>query len=138
MVTPGRQFESSLTPMLSVRDAATAIAWYARAFGAEETLRLSNGERVTHCELRIGAAVFMVADEFPEIGVLGPESIGGSPVMFLLLVPEVDAAFARAVEAGAMVVRPVEGDMLRNGKLLDPFGHRWMLMTHSEQGPELA
>jgi PhnB protein len=132
------EFENSITAMLSVRDAAGAIAWYGRAFGAEETMRLTAGDKVTLCEMRIGAAVFMLADEFPEIGVLGPESIGGSPVMLLLLVADVDAVFARAVAAGAAVGRAVEGDALRNGKLLDPYGHRWMVMTRSEQGPYLA
>lgn len=131
-------FENSISPMLSVRDAADAIAWYGRAFGAEEAMRLSDGTRVTHCELRIGTAVFMLADEFPEIGVLGPQSIGGSPVMLLLLVADVNAVFARAVAAGATITRHVEGDTLRNGKLTDPYGHHWMIMTRSESGPELA
>jgi PhnB protein len=132
------EFENSITPMLCVRDAAAAIAWYSRAFGAQEVLRLTDGLRVTHCEMRIGAANFMLADEFPEIGVLSPESCGGSPVMLLLEAENVDAVFAQAVEAGATVDRHVAGDTLRNGKLVDPYGHRWMIMTRSEAGPELA
>jgi PhnB protein len=136
---PEPDFENSITPMLSVRDAANAIEWYKRAFDAEEILRLTDDtERVSHCEIKIGTAVFMLADEFPEIDVLGPESIGGSPVMLLLDVADVDAVFAHAVAAGATATRPVEGDMLRNGKLVDPYGHRWMIMTRSEAGPELA
>jgi len=131
-------YENSITPMLCVRDAAAAIDWYVRAIGAEEVLRLSDGNRITHCEMRVGAANFMLADEFPEIGVLSPESCGGSPVMLLLLVADVDAVFARAVEAGARVDRAVAGESLRNGKLVDPYGHRWMIMTRSETGPELA
>ena len=131
--------EITLTPMLSVRNAAGAIEWYRRAFGADEVLRLSdNAGKVTHCELTIGGAVIMVADEFPDIGVLSPESVGGSPVMLLLEVPDVDSVFARAVEAGATVARAVAGDSLRTGKLVDPYGHRWMILTRSEAGPELA
>lgn len=136
--TPGQDVDATITPMLSVRDAAAAIEWYKQAFGAEEILRLSDGSKITHCELRIGAAVIMVADEFPEINVLSPTSLGGSPVMLLLDVADVDAVFARAIAAGAAVDRQVEGDTLRNGKLVDPFGHRWMVMTRSEAGPELA
>jgi PhnB protein len=135
---PGSDFETSITPMLCVRDAAGAIAWYREALGADEVLRLTDGAMVTHCEMRIGGAGFMLADEFPEIGVLSPASIGGSPVMLLLDVADVDAAFARAVAAGATVERAVAGDTLRNGKLVDPYGHRWMIMTRSPAGPELA
>ena len=132
-------FESSITPMLSVRAAANAIEWYKRAFGAEETLRLTDDNgRVSHCELKIGTAAFMLSDEFPEIDVLGPEAIGGSPVMLLLDVADVDAVFAQAIAAGATTARPISGDTLRTGKLIDPYGHRWMIMTRSESGPELA
>ena len=136
---PTPDFENTVTPMLCVRDAAGAIEWYKRAFGADEILRLSDGsDKVTHCEIRIGAAVIMLADEFPEIDVLSPQSIGGSPVMLLLEVEDVDAVFAQAVAAGATATRSVAGDTLRNGKLVDPYGHRWMIMTRSESGPELA
>ena len=131
-------FEPSITPMLSVHDAAGAITWYQRAFDAEEVLRLTDGARVSHCELRIGTAEFMLADEYPELDVRGPKSIGGSPVMLLLLVADVDAVFARAAGAGAVIDREVSGDTLRNGKLTDPYGHHWMIMTRSESGPELA
>src|SRR4051794_7378618 len=104
-----QEFENTITPMLCVRDAAGAIAWYARAFGAEEVFRLSDEARVTHCELRLGSAVLMLADEFPEINVLSPQSIGGSPVMLLLEVADVDAVFAQAVAAGATSTRHVDG-----------------------------
>ena len=131
-------FENTITPMLCVRNAAGAIEWYKRALGAEEVLRLSDGARVSHCELRIGEAVLMIADEFPEINVLGPLSIGGSPVILLLEVDDVDTVFAKAVAAGATSTRHVDGDSLRNGKLSDPYGHHWMIMTRSEAGPEMA
>ena len=135
---PETDFETSLTPMLCVRDGSSAIDWYKAAFGAEEIMRLTDGTRITHCDLRIGAAVFMLADEFPDIDVLSPESIGGSPVMLLLMVADVDAVFARAVAAGAVQVRAVSGDTMRNGKLLDPYGHRWMIMTMGKDAPQLA
>lgn len=132
------EFETVITPMLSVRDASGAIDWYKRALGAEEVFRLSEGARISHCELRVGQAPFMLADEFPEIGVLGPQSIGGTPVMILLEVEDVDAAFAKAIAEGATQIRAVDGDSLRNGKLIDPFGHHWMFMTRDPAGPELA
>ena len=125
-------FENTITPMLTVHDAAGAIEWYGRAFGAEEVMRLTDGARVSHCELRIGGAGFMLSDAFPEIGVLGPESTGGSLVMLLLEVADVDAVFARAVAADATVARAVAGDTLRNGKLIDPYGHRWMILTQHQ------
>ncbi len=125
------EFRVTTTPMLSFKDASAAIEFYEKAFGAVEITRLvdaSNG-KVTHAEIRIGAAPIMLSDEFPEIGVLSPETIGGSPVMILLLVPNVDEFFNHAIAAGAKLVRPIEGDDFRNGKLDDPFGHRWMIMT---------
>ena len=115
--------------MLSFNDAA-AIAFYKEAFGAVETDRITDPQgKIAHAALRIGDAEMMLSDECPEIGVLSPSSVGGSPVMLLLQVPDVDAVFAQAVAAGATIARPVAGDALRNGKLLDPFGHRWMILT---------
>lgn len=132
-------FEITITPMLSVKNAPAAIEWYQQALGAEEILRLTDSSgKVSHCEMRIGMARIMVSDEFPEIDVYSPESIGGSPVMLLLEVEDVDALFRRAVAAGATSVRAVAGDKLRNGKLVDPFGHRWMILTRDPAGPELA
>ena len=120
----------TLTPMLSFTDAAAAISFYKEAFGAIETKRITETSgRIGHAALQIGEAILMLSDEYPEIGVLSPATIGGSPVMLLLQVPDVDAVFAQAVTAGATVDRPVAGDSLRNGKLIDPFGHRWMILT---------
>ncbi len=138
MTDSAADFVNVITPMLCCRDAAKAIEWYTVALGAEETLRLSDGTKVTHSELRIGGAAIMVADEFPEIAVLSPQSIGGSPVMLLLEVSDVDAVFSRAVAAGATQTRAVAGDDLRNGKLIDPYGHHWMIMTRAASAPELA
>lgn len=124
----------SLSPYLVVRDAAAAIAFYVEAFGAREHYRLPMGDRIGHAELSVGDSPLMLADEFPERGYLGPASHGGTTVSLLLYVDAVDAAFARALAAGATAESaPADqfyGD--RSGTLLDPFGHRWTLATHVE------
>jgi len=121
------------TPYLCVADTAAALDFYRRAFGAVETMRVTQPDgRIGHAEIRVGGAPIFISDEYPEIGVRAPASLGGSPVMVVLDVPDVDAAYARAVAAGATVDRPVAGPSgvsPRNGKLTDPFGHRWMLST---------
>ncbi|MBZ0289761.1 MAG: VOC family protein [Anaerolineae bacterium] len=124
---------STAVPYLCAKDAAHAIDFYKQAFGALEVLRIpdDNG-RVSHAELLIGGARIFVSDEYPDIGVLSPGTIGGSPVMVVLEMDEVDTVFNQAVAVGATVDRPLMDRFdgaLRNGKLLDPFGHRWMLTT---------
>jgi PhnB protein len=124
-----------LTPYLIVRDAARAIDFYRRAFGATEVMRMAGpGGKVGHAELRVGGALIMLTDEFPDMGFRSPQSLGGSPVSLLLYVEDVDAQVRQAVAAGATLVRPVEdrfyGD--RSGILADPFGHVWNLATHKE------
>ena len=117
-----------------VDDAAKAIDFYQRAFGAEERSRLPMGDRIGHAEIRIGDTTLMLSDEWPEWNALGPKSRGGATCSFVIYVPDADAAFRRAVEAGASVEKPVEdqfwGD--RMGTVVDPFGHRWSLGTHVE------
>jgi PhnB protein len=125
----------SITPYLTVRDAARAIEFYKQAFGAKERgLRKGPDGKVMHAELMIGDSIIMLADEFPEFGTLSPESIGGSPMGLHIYVDGVDAAFDRAVKAGAQVEMPVMdqfwGD--RYGKLKDPFGHKWSIATHTK------
>lgn len=125
----------TLTPYLTVRDAARAIEFYKQAFGAElrggGVMKGPDG-KVMHAELKIGDSIIMLADEFPEYGSLSPQSIGGSPMGLHIYLDGVDAAFARAVKAGAEVEMPVTdqfwGD--RYGKLKDPFGHKWSIGTH--------
>jgi PhnB protein len=124
-----------LTPYLYIRDAAGALDFYKKAFGATERMRMADpGGRVMHAEILIGDSAIMLADEFPEIGVRSPKSYGGSPMCLHLYVEDVDAQVSRAVEAGATVVRPVEdkfyGD--RTGMIEDPFGHLWSFATHVE------
>lgn len=124
---------SAAIPYLCAKDAAKAIEFYKLAFGALEVYRIPDDEgRVSHAELLIGGARIFVSDEYPEIGVLSPQTVGGSPVMVVIEMDTVDDLFNRAVAAGARVDRPLMDRFdgaLRNGKLIDPFGHRWMLTT---------
>lgn len=137
-VKPIPEGYASITPYLIAKDAARAIEFYKQAFGATELMRLAQPDgRVGHAEIRIGDSRLMIADEFPEMDARGPQSIGGSPVGLLLYVEDVDAVAARAVAAGATLVRPIEdkfyGD--RSGTLRDPFGHIWHVSTHKEDVP---
>jgi len=124
----------TLTPFLTVRNAARAIEFYKQAFGAKQRGDVANDPsgKVMHAELQIGDSIIMLSDEFPEFGSLSPES-GGSPSMGLhIYIENVDQAFDRAVKAGAKVEMPVMdqfwGD--RYGRLKDPFGHKWSIATH--------
>lgn len=123
----------TITPHLICRDAAAAIAFYQKAFGAVELARLADPQgKLLHALLRIGDSPLMLVDEFPEWGALGPQALKGSPVTIHLYVEDVDAAVERAVAAGAKLTMPV-ADMFwgdRYGTLEDPFGHRWSIATH--------
>ena len=127
----------TITPSLVVKGASEAIAFYKRAFGAEELCRMPmpgpDGQvKVGHAELQIGDSRLFLSDEFPEHGSTGPQ--GSSPVPIHLYVPDVDAVYGRAVEAGATATMPV-ADMFwgdRYAKLVDPFGHQWSIATHLE------
>ncbi len=114
------------TPYLTARDAAAAIDFYTRAFGAvESSARIVDASgRIGHAEFMIGDALIMISDEHPEIDVLGPQSLGGSTSALVLTVDDADAAFAQAVSAGATVIRPLKDEPYgRTAKLADPFGH---------------
>ncbi len=127
----------TITPHLIVKGAAEAIEFYKRAFGAEELCRMPfpgpDGQvKLGHAALRIGDSRLMLADEFPECGGFGP--VGNSPVTIHLYVTDADAAFERAVEAGATVRMPL-ADMFwgdRYGQVVDPFGHSWSIAEHLE------
>ena len=123
----------TITPYMTVRDAARAIEFYKQAFGAKERGVMKGPEgKVMHAELVIGDSIIMLADEFPEFGSLSPQSIGGSGTGLHIYIEDVDSAFDRAVKAGATVEMPV-ADMFwgdRYGKLRDPFGHKWSIGTH--------
>jgi PhnB protein len=123
------------TPYLIVKGAAQAIEFYKKAFGATESLRMAQpGGKVGHAEIRKGDSTIMLADEAPEVEARSPQTIGGSPVSILLYVEDVDAVFARAVAAGAVVQRPVADQFYgdRTGGVKDPFGHVWYIATHVE------
>jgi PhnB protein len=124
---------SAMTPYLVVHDAEAAIAFYGAAFDAKERYRLTMGDKIGHAELQIGDARFMLSDEFPQHG-RNPNDLGGSPVSFMLYVADADAVFARAVDAGARVERPLEDQFYgdRSGRLVDPFGHRWSVQQRLE------
>jgi PhnB protein len=122
-------------PYLCIKDAAQALEFYKRAFGATERMRLMQPDgRVGHAEIKIGGAVIMMADEFPEMGFRGPQSLGGTPVSIHVYVEDVDALIERAVAAGAKLEAPAKNEFYgdRSCRLFDPFGHRWMFATHIE------
>jgi PhnB protein len=128
----------SITPLLTVKDVAKALDYYKRAFGARERMRMPMPDgNIGHAELQIGDSVFMLGGECPQGGGVSPQTLEGSPVGLGLYVENVDAAFERAVKAGATVNEAVDnkfwGD--RAGSITDPFGHRWMLLTHIEDVP---
>jgi len=126
----------SITPYLHTKDAARAIDFYRSAFGAMETFRMvDQSGRVGHAELDIDGMVLMLADEHPEIGILSPETLGGTGLSLTLPVDDVDATFERAVAAGARGERPPADQFYgeRSAVLLDPFGHRWTVAHPVEQ-----
>jgi len=123
------------TPMLCVNNAAAAIEFYKKAFGATEDYRLTEPSgRIGHAEIRIGRALIMLADEHPEYGHRSPQSLGGSPVTLHLYVEDADAMVSQAYDAGAKILRPAQDEFYgdRNGKLEDPFGHVWLIATRKE------
>lgn len=120
---------------LHVKDSAQAIDFYARAFGATETLRLVEPSgRIGHVEMDFGGTMVMLADEFPEYGFLSPTTIGKTSVSIHLHVDDADAAIARAVAAGAQVLFPAKDHFYgeRSGVVRDPFGHEWNIGHHIE------
>ena len=126
----------SLTPYLVVRDADRAIAFYRKAFGAEEMFRMPgpDGKGVGHAEIRIGDTPIMLAEENPAWSQKSAETLGGSPISLHIYVADTDAAFQRAVAAGCKVVMP-PADMFwgdRYGKVLDPEGIQWGIATNKE------
>ena len=130
---------TAVTPHLVVDGATAAIGFYERAFGAEEIMSTPapDGKRLMQAAIRIGGAVVMLADAFPEVGSHSPKAFGGSAVSIHLYVRDVDTVFARAVKEGATAIIPVAtmawGD--RSGRLVDPFGHHWSIATRIAQSP---
>ena len=129
---------SGLTVHIVARGADRAAAWYVEARGAEERGRIAVPDgRFMQIELWFGDAQVMLSDEFTELGVVSPETLEGSPVVLHLRVADVDAAWKRAVEAGAIVRQPLADQVWgeRYGQFSDPFGHRWGLAQHLRDVP---
>jgi len=125
----------TVTPYLTVKDVKRAIDFYKRAFGARERVIMPMPDgKIGHAEVQIADSIIMLGEECPEHEAVSPQTLEGSPVGLALYVENVDSAFNRAVEAGATVKEAVSdkfwGD--RAGSLTDPFGHKWMLLTHVE------
>jgi PhnB protein len=125
----------SVTPYLTVNDAARALDFYKRAFGAQEVMRMDGpGGKIGHAEIKIGDSKLMLADEMPGMGARSPQSLGGTTSGVMLYVENADTVFNQAVSAGAQVEAPL-ADMFwgdRYGRLKDPFGHSWSIATHKE------
>ena len=134
-VKPIPEGHHTVTPYLIVRGGAKALEFYAKAFGAQELVRVDMpGGGLGHAEIKIGDSILMLADEHPETGYKAPQSYGGTPVSICLYVEDVDALVKQAVDAGAKLVRPVEDQFYgdRSGTIVDPFGHVWTIATHME------
>ncbi|HEU4365664.1 MAG TPA: VOC family protein [Candidatus Krumholzibacteria bacterium] len=129
----------TVTPYLIVKGASRALEFYKKAFGAEQLLRMDGpGGSVMHAEVKIGDSRVMLADEFPEMGYVAPQSAAGNSLSLHLYVEDVDARFKRAIDAGGKVKRDVRDEFYgdRTGTLADPFGHVWTLSSHKEDVPE--
>ncbi|GAB3104292.1 VOC family protein [Lysobacter terrae] len=138
-VSPIPEGYRSVNAYLIVDDAAKAIDFYERAFGAEEICRLPMGDKIGHAEIRIGDTQLMLSDEWPDMQALGPNKRGGATASFVIYSPDADAAWDRAIKAGAKPERPVKEEFWgdRMGTVIDPFGHKWSLGTHvRDVGPE--
>jgi PhnB protein len=128
----------TISPSLAVDNAAEAIEFYKRAFGAQERMRMDGpGGSIAHAELQVGDAIVMLSDPFPQASTKPPKELGGTSVTMFMYVEDVDAFVQRAVDAGATVTMPVD-DMFwgdRFGSVTDPYGHSWSIATHVEDVP---
>jgi len=125
---------STITPYICVSPAIEALAWYRDALGAVETIRYTGDDgRVGHAEMLIAGANVMLSDEYPELEVVSPTTLGGTPMTLHVEVPDVDAVYERVVAAGARVPAPPKDEAYgaRSFTMIDPFGHRWMIQTPS-------
>ncbi len=129
----------TITSYITVRGGESAIAFYKEAFGAELILKLTMPDgSIAHAEMKIGDSAFMFGDENPDWGNKCPLTLGGSPSGLMIYVPDCDAAFERALAAGATVDRPVMDQFYgdRSGTVIDPSGHKWTLGTHKKDMTE--
>ena len=135
MVRPIPDGYHSVTPYLIFSGASDAIAFYKKALGADEVMRMDDPTgKIHHAEISIGGSRIVLADEHPEIQALSPKTIGGSPVSMHVYVEDVDTLVERTVAAGAKLIRPVADQFYgdRVGGIEDPFGYRWFIATHKE------
>jgi len=134
---PAASVHTSASPRLTFKDAAKAIEFYKQAFGAKETFRFELEAGIPHAEITIGDSVIMLTEEWPEGGRFSPETLGNSPVMMSLSVPDVDKFSAHAISAGAKAVIPIVDQFYgrREGTLQDPFGYLWSVSTVTEEMP---
>ena len=135
-VKPVPEDRHTVTPYLTIKNAGAAIEFYKQVFGATEKMRMAEPDgKVGHAEIEIGNARIMISDEYPELGVLGPQTLGGTTTGFHILVEDVDAVFSAAIAAGAIEHKAVSDQFYgeRSGKLADPFGHVWYIATVKEE-----
>jgi PhnB protein len=125
----------AVTPYLIIKDAGKAIQFYQTVFSADVLLCMKDdNEKVCHAELKIGDSIVMLADEFVEMDALSPQTLKGSTCSFNLYVEDADAVFNKAVNAGAIIKKPIQNQFYgdRSGCVTDPFGHVWNIATHIE------
>ena len=123
---------TNLTPYICVSPAVDALAWYADVLGAVETVRYTGDDgRIGHAEITVNGAQLMLSDEYPELDVVAPTTLGGTPMTLHLTVPDVDASYERFVAGGGRPAGPPRDEAYgaRSFSALDPFGHRWMIQT---------
>ena len=134
MTNPIPDNRPRVSAYLCVDGAADAIEFYTSVLGFTERARMEFQGRIGHCELALGDSLVMLSDEWPEVGVVGPRTLGGTPVSMSVYVEDSDATFAAALAAGATELRPVENQFYgdRSGQFEDPWGHRWGVSTHVE------
>lgn len=125
----------TVTPYIIVNGAAAALEFYTKAFNATELFRMEGpGGSIMHAEFKIGDSPIMIADEHPEMGAVGPKTVGGTPVSIMLYVDDVDAIYKQSLAAGAKTVRDIANQFYgdRSACIEDPFGHKWTVSTHVE------
>ncbi|MDQ3473770.1 MAG: VOC family protein [Acidobacteriota bacterium] len=134
-VNPIPEGYHSVTPYLSIKGAAAAIDYYKEVFGATELFRMAGPEgKIGHAEIKIGNSPIMLADEYPDMEFVSPQTLGGTPIGLMIYVDDVDTMFKNAISGGAKEIKPLQNQFYgdRSGTLKDPFGHVWTVATHVE------